>query len=139
MSYLIQEVGAFYKLRSERMLPPVNLKICRKCLAKKMYDGGTKLQQTWNKIQCVYIFVCAYICTSGRKVCFFETSYNIWCVSMAFLRSPFSTWKKIFDKKNCYSPTQPWNHNSITIFLVKKQLQRKQISLKWSLQTINLK
>lgn len=31
--------------------------------------------------------------TSGRKVCFLETSYNIWCISMAFLRSPFSTCK----------------------------------------------
>lgn len=29
--------------------------------------------------------------TSGRKVCFLETSYNIWCISMAFFRSPFST------------------------------------------------
>ena len=31
--------------------------------------------------------------TSGRKVCFLETSYNIWCISMAFFRSPFSTYR----------------------------------------------
>ena len=30
--------------------------------------------------------------TSGKNVCLLDTSYNIWCVSMAFLMSPFKTW-----------------------------------------------